>query len=563
MEKFLRITLVGIFFLVLPVFVSADELLEKRDFFVDSSYDLKGREEITAVLQRISDQLYLYLDTDWWNSLEIEEQQKVNGAISNLVYEFENNIYPILTLNYGSEWKPGIDKDNRITILIHPLIESVSGYFNPGDEYPKAQVANSNEREMVYLNSEYITDLISESYLAHEFTHLITFNQKDKTFGVSEDVWLNEARAEYAPTLVGYNETYQDSYLQNRVKKFLENPKDSLTEWQGKVSDYGVINLFIHYLVDHYGKKTLIDSLQSEKTGIASINEALGKNGFEENFSQIFTDWTIAVFINDCETGEKYCYLNKYLNTLKVTPYIYFLPTTGESTLSVGYLTKEWAGNWQKVIGGQNSIKLEFTGNPAVNFKIPYIVEDYAGGKSVDFLTLNQSQKGTIYAKDERIMSLTVIPSIQDKTSDFLENEPTFQFFWSASSEAPSEENETLIQELLDTIEALKAEIARLQTQIAELLGQETYCGSFKNNLYYGMMRSSEVNCLQQFLKDQGGEIYPEGLVTGNFLLLTQAAVIRFQEKYATDILAPLDLEKGTGFVGPKTRAKINELLNK
>jgi len=72
-----------------------------------------------------------------------------------------------------------------------------------------------------------------------------------------------------------------------------------------------------------------------------------------------------------------------------------------------------------------------------------------------------------------------------------------------------------------------------------------------------------EVRCLQEFLKSQGAEIYPEGLVTGNFLSLTQAAVIRFQEKYKTEILTPLGLEKGTGFVGSLTCAKINELLGK
>jgi len=82
-----------------------------------------------------------------------------------------------------------------------------------------------------------------------------------------------------------------------------------------------------------------------------------------------------------------------------------------------------------------------------------------------------------------------------------------------------------------------------------------------ENNLYYGMRNNDEVSCLQEFLKNQGAEIYPEGLVTGNFLSLTKAAVIRFQEKYASEILTPWEIEKGTGFVGETTRAKINQLL--
>ncbi len=560
MSKSLRIILIVIIFLSLPSFVFANELLQKTEFYVDPEYDLDNREKITAVLQRITDQLYFYLDEAWWNPLTIEEQKEVNGALSNLSQEFENKIYPILTLNYGSEWKPGIDKDTRITILIHPMTETSAGYFNPGDEYPRAQVPTSNQREMVYLNSKYITDPSSESFLSHEFTHLITFSQKDRTYGISEETWLNEARAEYAPTLLEYDEEYQDSNLQKRVKKFLGNPQDSLTEWQGESSDYGVLNLLSQYLIDHYGKEILIDSLQTGKTGIASLNYALEKNGFSEDFSQIFTDWTITVFLNDCEIGPKYCYLNDNLKNLRITPFIYFLPTTGESTLSVGYLTKEWTGNWQKIIGGKESLKLEFTGSSEVDFKIPYIVEDLSGRYSVDFLELDQSQKGTIYVKDEKIISLTIIPSVQDKISDFTGEEPSYQFFWSATSEKSEAE---LIEELKERIEGLKAQIATLQAQIAAILGEEAYCGKFEDNLYYGLKDDNEVRCLQEFLKLQGEEIYLEGLVTGNFLSLTKTAVIRFQEKYAQEILIPLGFEKGTGYFGSLSREMANKLIHR
>jgi hypothetical protein len=51
------------------------------------------------------------------------------------------------------------------------------------------------------------------------------------------------------------------------------------------------------------------------------------------------------------------------------------------------------------------------------------------------------------------------------------------------------------------------------------------------------------------------------GKETNFFGSLTRLAVIKFQEKYASEILTPLNFTKGTGVVSKKTRAKINELL--
>ncbi len=57
MSKSLKVILIGIIFLSIPTFSLADELLEKREFYVDPEYDLDNREKITTILQRITDQL--------------------------------------------------------------------------------------------------------------------------------------------------------------------------------------------------------------------------------------------------------------------------------------------------------------------------------------------------------------------------------------------------------------------------------------------------------------------------------------------------------------------------
>lgn len=69
----------------------------------------------------------------------------------------------------------------------------------------------------------------------------------------------------------------------------------------------------------------------------------------------------------------------------------------------------------------------------------------------------------------------------------------------------------------------------------------------------------NNVNALQSCLA-RDPLVYPQGLVTGYFGLLTQRAVIRFQEKFAAEILAPAGLARGNGIVGPLTRVKLNQV---
>ncbi len=395
--------------------------------------------------------------------------------------------------------------------------------------------------------------------------HLITFNQKNKIFGVEEETWLNEARADYASTILGYDSNYQGSNLQKRVNDFLQKPSDSLTEWQETKYDYGAVSLFTRYLVDHYSISILIDSLKSKLVGIPSIDKALTKNGYEENFAKIFTNWTIAATINDCSLDSNYCYLNKNLKNLRINPTLNFLPVIGNSSLSVSNVTKNWAGNWQKFIGGNGDLKLEFSSLASLNFQVPYIIYDKDNNYSVKFLEFDKNEKGEINLKKfgDNYNSLIIIPSLQTKISGFdgLEFTYPYSFTVSITGEVSSEE-QALIQKLLAQIDSLKKQIADILAQRGGNSNNNSFCTQLNTNLSVGTLNSKDVKCLQEFLKNQGQDIYPSGLVTGNFGSLTRQAVIKFQEKYAFDILTPVGLSKGTGYVGESTRTKINQILS-
>jgi peptidoglycan hydrolase-like protein with peptidoglycan-binding domain len=72
----------------------------------------------------------------------------------------------------------------------------------------------------------------------------------------------------------------------------------------------------------------------------------------------------------------------------------------------------------------------------------------------------------------------------------------------------------------------------------------------FDQDLFYGVRESNDVIELQEFLADKG---FYAGPITGNFFSLTLAAVKQFQTSQ--------NITPTSGYFGPKSRAKANELL--
>ena len=128
--------------------------------------------------------------------------------------------------------------------------------------------------------------------------------------------------------------------------------------------------------------------------------------------------------------------------------------------------------------------------------------------------------------------------------------------------------------ELQAQIAVLQAQLLQLTQQLSVLEGTTTTpatvtgcaIASFSRNL---RLRSvgDDVKCLQVILNsDTDTELAKTGAGSpGNettyFGVKTKAAVINFQTKYASVILASFGLTTGTGYVGASTRAKLNEML--
>ncbi|MFA7309613.1 MAG: hypothetical protein WC050_01775, partial [Candidatus Paceibacterota bacterium] len=121
-----------------------------------------------------------------------------------------------------------------------------------------------------------------------------------------------------------------------------------------------------------------------------------------------------------------------------------------------------------------------------------------------------------------------------------------------------------------DTTSDLQAQVQALLAQIQALQGAQSSGGScvnftFTTNLNLGKS-SGEVMQIQKFLNQSAdtqvaasGAGSP-GNETSYFGGLTKAAVIKFQDKYAADILTPVGLSKGNGNWFSSTRAKANAI---
>ena len=420
---------------------SAYEVGENQTFLIDSSYDYNSRSEIETTLKNISVNAYFYVEDNYYNSLTNSSKLKFDANLNSLATSFDNVIYPKTREIFGYEWNPGIDSDSKITILFTKIKENVGGYFNPNDEYKKENIfgGKSNEREMVYLNTIFMDDQRIESFLAHEFQHMITWHHKVKLKGIDDDIWLNEGRSEYVSTAIGYDGNYLNSNLKARVDNFLKNQTDSLIEWKNEIIDYSSVNLFSQYLADRFGKTIFKLMISNDKAGIESVNSALvDLNRPNINFKNVFTDWTVTNYLNDktLSAGNRYGYFNPNLSYGN----FHFSPTKSyeiddHSEINFTSSIKDWSCRYYEFKANENSYKknileINFNGDDSGFFSVPYIIFYNNGTKKINYFDLNKNQDARLTMADFgiNISSVLLIPSSQKQIYNNGNNVDSYSF---------------------------------------------------------------------------------------------------------------------------------------
>ena len=117
-----------------------------------------------------------------------------------------------------------------------------------------------------------------------------------------------------------------------------------------------------------------------------------------------------------------------------------------------------------------------------------------------------------------------------------------------ASAQTATTSND--LQTLLAQVRALQARLQDLLAQQRQIMGEIRELLKVERTLARGAS-GDDVKALQEALATDP-DIYPEGIVSGFFGPLTEAAVRRFQARF--------DMEQA-GIVGPQTREHINYIL--
>lgn len=293
------------------------EMGDKREFKVlnlDNEFD-----RVTARVRFVSDHSLVYVD-EAAPSGGFQDRELAAFAL-----EFEEPVYTTITGVFGSE--SDLDDNERVIILftaaVNRLTEPgsegfVGGFFFGLDLM--AGRAGSNGGEVFYAMvpdpagqegpaiSKYTVLNTIPAVLAHEFEHMVHFNQRILLKGAEspEALWLSEALAQMAEDLVGavFERAGQPSKAFNyregnwiRAQRFLRNPSQvsllaSLAP--GTLAERGAGWLLLKQVSGRPGQEDLLGILASSTlSGTENLTEAVGL-GWEE----LVADWAGALFLD-------------------------------------------------------------------------------------------------------------------------------------------------------------------------------------------------------------------------------------------------------------------------
>ena len=257
-----------------------------------------------------------------------------NSTAKAMGQEFDNKIYSKMISAFGAA--SDVDGDEKITLLVLDIKDGgsstsyVAGYFDPVNEYTTtdaAQTIYSNECDMLYMDSNPGVNYPAtfKQTMAHEFQHLIDFNQKVFIQGSTTgfDTWIDEGLSSAAEKI------YSGSQVQDKVDYFNTDSYHDIVNGQRFIAwdkgtynsvlgNYSTVYLFFQWLNiqsanDYSIYKVIMNSDSDNYLAVYSAKNYL--TGFSgTSFSDMLRDWNIANLL--CASSGLYGYKGAIATTV-------------------------------------------------------------------------------------------------------------------------------------------------------------------------------------------------------------------------------------------------------
>jgi hypothetical protein len=261
----------------------------------------------------------IYLATDISNVSQ--------STIDNLANEFLNTIKPKVSNFYGQE--SDVDGNGKVTILLFDIVDGatpssgfIAGLFDPINENSVASVNNynnihgtflrTNEAEVLYVDckNQDAASIGSKSTIAHEYQHMVGFNQRYIVYNRDADLdtWISEGEAMDMEFDVYGSQSIQARFSYFNTTDYLIN--SSVINWNSDspLSNYSLSAAYFNFIRKKINNsstlKTVFNNFNNSFSGntsdlgdVLATNSIYTGNGYA-SFRSSFYDFSITGLIN-------------------------------------------------------------------------------------------------------------------------------------------------------------------------------------------------------------------------------------------------------------------------
>lgn len=352
-----------------------------------------------------------------------EYTNQVSKNTANVIAnDFDQNVYTRNRSKFGTE--PDVDGDGKVTILVLDIKDGysgsggyVAGYF---DSTHELSVLHSNKKDMLFMDCSPGTagDSTFNLTMAHEFQHMINYNQKVFVQGVgAQDTWINEGLSTAAESV------YLGMVNSDRVSYYNSDPYGDITKGQAFVAwnsgvgstytsalgNYSTVYLFFQWLKYQSSNgdgiyKEIINNTGVDYNAVQTVaSSRLGTASWHD----LLMDWYIANIINDASTiyGYKGNISTSYHTTGSSGSYALYPGEGVYQTIPGSYVVSpsspiDYAGintgtkavdNAGTTYTGNKLVAFNYNGNPlgssANATLLNYVISDSKSGLSTESLS--------------------------------------------------------------------------------------------------------------------------------------------------------------------------------